>query len=91
MPLGPANSHEAALGAAFGLSIISSFEVHDRKGDVWSHPDSLKRLSRFLDKPCAGNAWAEGRAYRLGLVGSPDHSCLALAEHRQEASGEEIC
>lgn len=38
-----------ALGAAFGLSIISSFEVHNREGDVWSHPDPLKRLSRFLN------------------------------------------
>jgi hypothetical protein len=38
-----------ALGAAFGLSIISSLEVHDRVGDVKTHPDPIKRLNRFLN------------------------------------------
>ena len=38
-----------SLGAAFGLSIISTFEVYDREGDSSTHPDPLKRLLHFLD------------------------------------------
>jgi hypothetical protein len=48
-PSDPRIRTKRALGAAFGLSIISSFEVHKREGAVWSHPDPLKRLLRFLD------------------------------------------
>jgi hypothetical protein len=48
-PPDPRIRTKRALGAAFGLSIISSFEVHKREGAGWSHPDPLKRLSRFLD------------------------------------------
>ena len=49
-PADPRIRTKRAWERLFGLSVISSFEVHDRKGDVWSHPDPLKRLSRFLDK-----------------------------------------
>jgi hypothetical protein len=48
-PSDPRIHAKRALGAAFGLSIISSFEVHKREGAVWSHPDPLERLARFLD------------------------------------------
>jgi hypothetical protein len=48
-PADPRIRTKRAMGAAFSLSIISSFEVHKRAGDVWTHPDPLKRLLRFLD------------------------------------------
>ncbi len=48
-PTDPRVRTKRSLGAAFSLSIISSFEVHDRAGAAWSHPDPLKRLLRFLD------------------------------------------